>query len=96
MDGCVYKVSISKSCCPVCYETVGSINNLPNPKSLRFQVHAHHSTVYLADLPSFLPESVQDQIIMVFQKKLMSELLESIENIKLQSDSQKCNPIISP
>jgi len=81
MEDGVYKISVSKSCCPVCWALIIIINAIPNPKKIKFHVRARHSTLYLVDLPPFLPVSVQDQLISVFKKRLQSELSEAIAAI---------------
>lgn len=78
MEDGVYKVSISKSCCPVCWELISIISTVPNPKQIKFHVHAHHSTLYLVNLPPFLPISVQDQLTSVFKKRLQSKVSGAI------------------
>jgi hypothetical protein len=50
------------------------INTITIPKGIEFQVRACHSTLYVVDLPSFLPESAQDQLTSVFMMKLQDEL----------------------
>jgi hypothetical protein len=52
---------------------------MSTPENIKFQVRARHSTLYLADLPPFLPVSIQDQLISVFKKKLQSKLVEAIQ-----------------
>jgi hypothetical protein len=52
---------------------------MPGPGNIKFQVRARHSTLYLVDLPPFLPVSIQDQLISVFKKKLQSELIEAMQ-----------------
>jgi hypothetical protein len=57
------------------------MNHLHNPKNIQFQVRARHSTLYMVDLPSFLPDSIVDQLILDFTTKLQSELLEAMNVI---------------
>ena len=41
-------------------------------------MHARHSTLYLVDLPPFLPTSVQEGLVQVFIRKLQEELAIAI------------------
>jgi hypothetical protein len=77
-EGGRYKVSVSKPCCPVCWALIDIINEAGNPKNIQFEVRAHHSTLYVVDLPPWLPASIQDKLISAFARKLGRELDQAI------------------
>jgi hypothetical protein len=60
--------------------------------NIRFRVHAHHSTIYLVDLPPYLPDLVQDKLISVFKKKLQRELSQAIKMVDTGAPGRNDRP----
>jgi hypothetical protein len=67
-----YKISVSKFCCPVCWELLQVLNDLN--KNVEFVVRAHHSHLYPVCLPPCLPNCVLEKMIKCFREKLYKKL----------------------
>lgn len=62
-------ISVSKLCCPVCWELLSMLNE-ENPLKLR----GHHSTIYPVELPQWLPSQIVDKMNALFQNHLRQEI----------------------
>jgi len=78
----LYKVSISKSSCPICWEVIDTVNDALVEKGISFCARARHSNVYLVDLPCLLSTSVQESMITRIKHKIQSEITDTIQEIK--------------
>lgn len=72
-----YNISVSKFCCPVCWELIAVLNET-NPK-VKFAVRAHHSNIYPVCLPPWLPDDVLEKMIHRFKKDLYKKLCQLLE-----------------
>jgi hypothetical protein len=61
-------MSVSKFCCPVCWELLNVLNK--TNKKVQFVVRAHHSNIYPVCLPPLLPDNVLEMMIRIFGKRL--------------------------
>jgi hypothetical protein len=52
-------ISVSKLCCPVCWELL----KLLRGKESTFDVRGYHNHLYMTDLPSWLPDSIVQQMV---------------------------------
>jgi len=62
-------ISVSKLCCPVCWELLSMLNE-EKPLKLR----GHHSTIYPVELPQWLPSQIVDKMNALFQNHLRQEI----------------------
>lgn len=69
-----YNISVSKFCCPVCWELLKVLNE--TNKNLEFVVRAHHSNLYPVCLPPWIPDRALEQMIKRFRKKLYEKLCQ--------------------
>jgi len=67
------KIAVSKLCCPLCWE-VFEILRQYCPESDAFFTRGPHSTVYLLDLPSWLPNGVVELILRRIKELVKEEL----------------------
>jgi hypothetical protein len=67
-------MSVSKLCCPVCWELLEILNE-EKPLSLR----GRHSTIYPVELPKWLPPGIVDKMNKQFQKHLQREIKIMLE-----------------
>ena len=63
-------ISVSKLCCPVCWELLALLGD-EKPLSLR----GSHSTIYPVELPKWLPPEIVDKM----DKRFLNHLREEIE-----------------
>ena len=56
-----YDISVSKFCCPVCWELIKVLNE--TTKNVEFIVRAHHSNLYPVCLPSWLPNVALERMV---------------------------------
>jgi len=63
-----YNISVSKFCCPVCWELINVLNETYS--NIKFVVRAHHSNLYPVCLPPWLPDHVLDKMIDRFKERL--------------------------
>jgi len=78
----LYKVSISKSSCPICWEVIGAVNEALVEKGISFCARARHSNVYLVDLPCLLSTHVQESMITRIKHQIRSEITNAIPEIE--------------
>ena len=69
-----YNISVSKFCCPVCWELLNVLNETND--NLKFIVSAHHSNLYPACLPTWRSDRALEGMIEVFRKKLYEKLCQ--------------------
>ena len=69
-----YNISVSKFCCPVCWELLEVLSETND--NLKFVVRSHHCNLYPVCLPPWLPDSVLEKMIERFKKKLYDKLCE--------------------
>ena len=69
-----FNISVSKFCCPVCWEFLKVLNET-NDK-LEFVVRAHHSNLHPVCLPPWVPDRALEMMIKRFRKKLYEKLCE--------------------
>jgi hypothetical protein len=67
-----YNISVSKFCCPVCWQLIDSLNKT-NSK-VRFVVRAQHTNLYPVHLPPWLPDAVLEKMIQHFGKELYDKM----------------------
>jgi len=66
-------ISVSKLCCPVCWELLAFLRRSETPHD-RFLVSGCHSTLYPVELPDWLPANVVEAMMTQFQDHLRREL----------------------
>jgi hypothetical protein len=69
-----YNISVSKFCCPVCWELIEILNETNS--NVEFVVHAHHSNLYPVALPPWLSNDVLEKMIQRFKKKLYEKFCQ--------------------
>lgn len=69
-----YNISVSKFCCPVCWELLEVLNET-NDK-VQFVVRAYHSNLYPVCLPPWLPGAVLEKMIQRFGEKLYEKFCQ--------------------
>ena len=70
----MYNISVSKFCCPVCWQLLKVLNETNN--NVQFTAHAHYSNLYAVCLPPWLPEPVLEKMIEHFGKQLYEKLYQ--------------------
>ena len=63
-----YNISMSKICCPTCWELLKVINETNN--KVKFVGHAHHSNLYPVSLLTWLSDNVVEKMTQCFKEKL--------------------------
>ena len=65
-----YRISVSKFCCPICWELIDVLNETNS--DVQLIVRACHSNLYTVSLPSWLPNAdiVVEKMIQRFGSKL--------------------------
>lgn len=69
-----YNISVSKFCCPVCWELLNALNETSD--KVQFVVRAHHSNLYPVCLPPWLPDAALEKMIQRFGEKLYNQFRE--------------------
>ena len=69
-----YNISVSKFCCPVCWELIEALNETNH--NVQFVVRAHHSNLYPVCLPPWLPDAVLEKMIESFGRKLYEQFCQ--------------------
>jgi hypothetical protein len=69
-----YNISVSKFCCPICWELLKALNETNN--KVQFVVRAHHSNLYPVCLPPWLPDPVLEKLIQCFGERLYKKFEE--------------------
>jgi hypothetical protein len=69
-----YNISVSKFCCPVCWELLKVLNE--TQEEVRFIVRAHHSNLYPVCLPPWLSDEVLEKMIQRFGEKLYEKFYQ--------------------
>jgi hypothetical protein len=69
-----YNISVSKFCCPVCWELLEVLSETNN--NLKFVVRTHHPHLYAVHLPRGLPDDALKKMIERFRKKLYEKLCQ--------------------
>jgi hypothetical protein len=67
------QIGVSKLCCPSCWEFL-EILRVDDPG--QYAVHGHHSTLFLVQLPSWLPRNLLQKMVTRFEVLLSEKLLE--------------------
>ena len=78
-----YNISVSKFCCPVCWELVKALNETSD--MVQFVVRAHHSNLYPVCLPPWLPDAALEKLIQRFGEKLYMKFCQLPGTDKLSS-----------
>jgi hypothetical protein len=68
-----YSISVSKSCCPVCWELLDVLNETYS-NMIHFTVRPPHQNLYPVCLPPWLPDDVLEKMIQRFGRKLYDKL----------------------
>jgi hypothetical protein len=69
-----YHLSVSKFCCPVCWELIDAVNSIYCKFNVEFVVRARHSNLYPVHLPPSLPDGALDMMIDRFKQMLHDAL----------------------
>jgi hypothetical protein len=64
-------ISVSKPCCPVCWEL---IKLLRNNKSTNFHLDGHHKTLSQVELPAWLPVQIVEKLTARFEDILLTQI----------------------
>ena len=64
-------ISVSKPCCPVCWEL---IKILRNKKSTNFHLNGHHKTLSQVELPEWLPVQIVEKLTAQFEDILLTQI----------------------
>jgi hypothetical protein len=64
-------ISVSKPCCPVCWEL---IKLLRNDKSTDFHLDGHHKTLSQVELPEWLPVQIVEELTARFENILLTQI----------------------
>ena len=70
----MYNISVSKFCCPVCWQFLKVLNETNS--NVQFTARAHHSNLYAVCLPPWLPEPVLQKMIEHFREILYEKLCQ--------------------
>lgn len=84
-------IAVSKLCCPVCWEGLKIFRD----DELRgdvFNVRGRHSSLYLMELPPWLPSDALDSLLLRFRELSGQELSKMIENLKGLGPGHKRTP----
>lgn len=92
-----FKIAISKSCCPVCWDIVTIFNNLPNSESgntppIRFHARRRHPNLYAVDIPDILDEGVKDELLRKFSIILLKDLVSLLNEEAARTSNAKHAP----
>lgn len=82
-----YNISVSKFCCPVCWELIRVLNE--TNKEVKFVVRARHSHLYPVHLPPWLPDSVMEKMIECFGRQLYEKFCQ----LPIGTDSDLDEPL---
>ena len=79
-----FKIAVSKSCCPVCWDIVNIFNEqaktTQEPKPLVcFRARGRHANLYPVDLPDLLDEGIKDELLTKFSITLLKDLVSLFE-----------------
>jgi hypothetical protein len=64
-------ISVSKPCCPVCWEL---IKILRNKKFTDFHLDGHHKTLSQVELPEWLPVQIVEKLTARFEDILLTQI----------------------
>lgn len=64
-------ITVSKPCCPVCWEL---IKILRNKKSTNFYLDGHHKTLAQVELPAWLPLQIVEKLTTRFEEILLTQI----------------------
>ena len=72
-------ISVSKLCCPVCWEL---LKILRNDDSTDFHVDGHHETLFQVELPEWLPLEIVVKLTARFEKILLEQIKTLVRDHK--------------
>lgn len=89
-----FKIAVSKSCCPVCWDIVNIFNEqaktTQEPKPLVcFRARGRHANLYPVDLPDLLDEGIKDELLKKFGIHLLKDLFSLLDKDTLKAAKSK-------
>jgi hypothetical protein len=79
-------ISMSKPCCPVCWEL---IKILRNKKSTNFHLNGYHKTLSQVELPEWLPLQIVEKLTARFEDILLTQIETLMPPRKLHAGQSK-------
>jgi len=71
-------ISVSRLCCPVCWELLNIIWNNSGDETRLVSFPGCHSIIYPVELPEWLPDRIVKQMTRLFQDRLRVELMSMV------------------